>query len=191
MARVSSWSPLGTYPRVRPSPLAYIFSSHHWDYLSFAEINLLEIISPSLWFVRLHLVSLIIHPQFRLHLLHSCLCSWLCLQGLAFLARSIYVAWIDNQRSNGVVTARVWHSARSPHHQHQNLHHLTYLYISEDQESTSHQVVSDFRLPLRYYRVSFWFVTIFHNEIHRKSQKKLYLQPSAVLYPLRLCKYNF
>jgi hypothetical protein len=50
-------------------------------------------------------VSLIIHPQFRLHLLHSCLCSRLHLQGIAFMAWSIRV--IDNQRSGGVVTARV------------------------------------------------------------------------------------
>jgi hypothetical protein len=30
---------------------------------------------------------------------------------------------------------------------------LTYLYLSEDQDSTFHQVESDFWLPVRYYRV--------------------------------------
>jgi hypothetical protein len=51
--------------------------------------------------------ELIIHPQFILHLLCSCLCSRLCLQGLATFGRSIRVAQIDNQHSSGVVTARV------------------------------------------------------------------------------------
>jgi hypothetical protein len=63
-------------------------------------------------------VSLIIHPQFRLHLLHSCLCSRLRLLGLAFLARSIRVTQIDNQRSSGVVTTMVQSSILSIRHQH-------------------------------------------------------------------------
>jgi hypothetical protein len=83
-------------------------------------------------------VSLIIHLQFRLHLLHSCLCSQLRLQGLAFLAWSICVKQIDNQWSSGVVTARVRHSIQSLHHQHRRLHKSTYLYLLEDRDSTSH-----------------------------------------------------
>jgi hypothetical protein len=89
-------------------PRPFIISSLHtirvWG---FAYINLLETVSPSLRFVRLQLVSLIIHSQFRLYLLYSYLCSQLRLQVLAFLARSIRVAQIDNQRSIGVMTARV------------------------------------------------------------------------------------
>jgi hypothetical protein len=53
--------------------------------------------------VRPQLETLIIHPQFRLHLLHSCLCFRLHLQGLAFLVRSIRVAQIDNHHSSGDV----------------------------------------------------------------------------------------
>jgi hypothetical protein len=74
-------SPLGTHPRVWPRPLAYIISSLHQDYLGFASINLLETILSFLWFVIPQLVSLIIHPELRLHLLHSYLCSRLCFQG--------------------------------------------------------------------------------------------------------------
>jgi hypothetical protein len=91
MAYVLSWSSLGTRTRVWLRSLAFIFSIGHRDYLVFAWINLLETVSWSLRFVIPQVVSLIIHPQFRLHLLYSYLCSRLRLQGLAFLARSIYV----------------------------------------------------------------------------------------------------
>jgi hypothetical protein len=66
-------------------------------------------------------VSLIIHSLFRLHLLHSCLCSRLCLQGLAFLARSIRVTRIDNQQSAVVLIAWVRSSIQSLRHQRQDL----------------------------------------------------------------------
>jgi hypothetical protein len=117
--------------------------------------NLLEIVSSSLRFVRPQLVSLIIHPQFRLHILRSCLYSRLRLQGLPFLARSIRIARINNQRSGGIVTAMVQCSVHSLLHQRRDLHHSTYLYLSEDQDSTSLQVVLDFRLPVKYYLVLF------------------------------------
>jgi hypothetical protein len=51
------------------------------------------------------------------------------------------------------VTVRVQRYVRSLHHQHQDLHQLTYLYLSEDWDPTSYQVVLDFRLPVRYYHV--------------------------------------
>jgi hypothetical protein len=91
--------------------------------------------------MRPQLVSLIIHPQFRLYLLHSCLCSRLRLEGRAFLVRSIHVARIDNQWSSGVVIARVQSSVWSLRHQHPDLHQSTYLYLSKDRDSTSHQGV--------------------------------------------------
>jgi hypothetical protein len=84
--------------------------------------------------VRLQIVSLITHPQFKLHLLRSCLFSWWSMQGLAFLARSIPISWIDNQWSSGVVTASVQSSVQSLHHQHRDLHQLTYLYVLEDRD---------------------------------------------------------
>jgi hypothetical protein len=151
-------------------PRLFIIGSHHTIRVGgFAKINLLETVSLPLRFVRPQLVSLIIHPQFRLHLLHSCLCSRLCMQGLAFLVRSIRVARIDKQRSCGVVTARVRRSVRSLHHQRQDLHQSTYLYLSEDWDSTSYQVVSDFRLSMRYYRVPLVYFTVFHTENHQKA----------------------
>jgi hypothetical protein len=61
------------------------------------------------------------------------------MQGLAFLARSIHVAQIENQRSSGVLTARVQNSVRSLRHQRQDLQQLTYLYLSEDLDPTPHQ----------------------------------------------------
>jgi hypothetical protein len=96
--------------------------------------------------VRPQLVSLIIHPEFRLHLLHSFLCSQLRLQGLAFLARLIHVAQIDNQWSSGVVTIRVRSSVRSLCHHRWDLHQSTYLYLSKDREPTPHQVGVKFQV---------------------------------------------
>jgi hypothetical protein len=55
--------------------------------------------------------------------------------------RSIHIAWIDNQQSSGVVTARVQSFIWSLHHQCQDLHKLTCLYLSKDWDPTSHQVV--------------------------------------------------
>jgi hypothetical protein len=66
-----------------------------------------------------------------------------------------------NQWSRGVVIVRLRSSVRSLFHQCRGLHQLTYLYLVEDQEPTSHQVVSDFRLLVRYYRVSFSLVAVF------------------------------
>jgi hypothetical protein len=68
----------------------------------------------------------------------SYLCSRLHLQGLAFLARSIHVAWIDNQQSGGVVTTRFQSFVQSLHHQCQDLQQSTYLYLVEDREPTPH-----------------------------------------------------
>jgi hypothetical protein len=84
--------------------------------------------------VRPQIVSLITHPQFNLLLLRSCLFSWWSVQGLAFLARSIPVSRIDNQWSCGVVTARFRSFVRSLHHQHRDLHQLTYLYLLIDRD---------------------------------------------------------
>jgi hypothetical protein len=60
---------------------------------------------------------------------------------------------VGNQRSRCVVIARLRSSVRSLLHQYRYLHQPTYLYLSEDREPTPHQVVSDSRLPMRYYRV--------------------------------------
>jgi hypothetical protein len=60
---------------------------------------------------------------------------------------------VGNQRSRGVVIARLRSSVQSLLHHRRDLYQSTYLYLSEDQEPTSHQVVSDFKLPMRYYRV--------------------------------------
>jgi hypothetical protein len=62
------------------------------------------------------------------------------LQGLAFLARSIRVTRIDNQRNSGVVTARVQSFVQSLHHQCRDLHQLMYLYPLKDRGPTSHMV---------------------------------------------------
>jgi hypothetical protein len=48
--------------------------------------------------------------------------------------------WIDNQHRHDVVTTRVRSCIRSLHHQRQDLHQSTYLYLSEDQDATSHHV---------------------------------------------------
>jgi hypothetical protein len=80
---------------------------------------------------------------------------------------------VGNQRSRGVLIARLRSSVRSLLHQRRDLHQSTYLYLSKDREPTSHQVVTDFRLSVRYYRVlliSFCLCT----KLHQKRQKQLY-----------------
>jgi hypothetical protein len=122
----------------------------------------------------------------------SCLCSRLRWQGLAFLVRSIHVTWIDNQWSGGVVTTRARNSVQSLRHQCRDLHQSTYLYLSEDRDPTSHQVVSDFRLPVRYCRVSFSLVAVFsYLEYTEKPTKTTFIDHfSAVLCPWSLRKFN-
>jgi hypothetical protein len=87
------------------------------------------------------------------------------------LARSIRVIRIDNQQNGGVVAARVQSSVQSLHHQRRDLHQLTYLYLSEDQDPTSHQELSDFRLLVRYFYVPLVKFTVIHTEIYRKAPK--------------------
>jgi hypothetical protein len=80
---------------------------------------------------------------------------------------------VSKQRSCGVIIARLRSSVRSLLHQHQDLHQSTYLYLSEDREPTSHQVVSDFRLPVRYYRVLYFsFFPLY--QVPLKKPKKVY-----------------
>jgi hypothetical protein len=72
----------------------------------------------------------------------------------------------DNQRSSGVVIARFC-SFRALVHQCRVLHQSSLPYISEDQDSSSYQVVSVIRLPMRYTRApldSFCFHPIVHNK---------------------------
>jgi hypothetical protein len=72
-------------------------------------------------------------------------------------------AGVDNQWSRGVVIARLQSSVRSLLHQYQDFHQSTYFYLAEDRELTSHQVVSDFRLPVRYFCVLYsLFLSLYH-----------------------------
>jgi hypothetical protein len=48
-------------------------------------------------------------------------------------------ARVVNQRSRGVVIARLRSSIQSLLHQCRDFHQQTYIYLSEDQEQTSHQ----------------------------------------------------
>jgi hypothetical protein len=48
-------------------------------------------------------------------------------------------ARVGNQRSRGVVIARLRLSIRNLLHQHRDLHQSTYLYLSEDLEPIPHQ----------------------------------------------------
>jgi hypothetical protein len=80
---------------------------------------------------------------------------------------------VGNQWSHGVVIIRLRSSIWSLLHQYRDLHQPTYLYLLEDQDPTSHQVVLDFRLPVRYYRVLYSYFCLYTRH-HQKSQKKLY-----------------
>jgi hypothetical protein len=89
-------------------------------------------------------------------------------------------ARVGNQRSRDVVTARVRTDAvRSLRHQRRDLHQSTYLYLSEDQDSSYYQVVSDFGFPVRYTCVSFSLFPIFISRSIKKA-KKIFIS-SAVL----------
>jgi hypothetical protein len=85
-------------------------------------------------------------------------------------------AWIGNQRSRGVVTARVQtDDVQSLHHQRRDLHQSTYPYLSEDLDSSYYQVVSDFGFPMRYTCVSFSLFTVFISRSTEKAKKISYL----------------
>jgi hypothetical protein len=78
-------------------------------------------------------------------------------------------ARIGNQRSHGVVTARVRIDVvRSLRHQRRDLHQLTYPYLSKDRDSFYYQVVSDFGFLVRYTCVSFSLFPVF---IPRSTEK--------------------
>jgi hypothetical protein len=54
-------------------------------------------------------------------------------------------------------------------HQRQVLHQSCLPYFSEDRDSTSYQVVSVIRLPVRYYCVPFRLIFVPHPKVHKKS----------------------
>jgi hypothetical protein len=89
LARVSCWCPLELRPGDLHAPNSFLFSSRHhfrvWVLLRFnLSLNCIAIHR----FVRPQLMSLIIHLQIGCILPYSCLCSSICMQGLAFLVRS-------------------------------------------------------------------------------------------------------
>jgi hypothetical protein len=118
LARVSCWSPLRLRPGDLHAPNSFLFSSHCyfrvWVLLRF---NLSSNSVTVHRFVGPQLVSLIIHVQIGCILPCSCLCSSICRQGLAFLARST-----ENRRSitRGDVVLRlrglVWQNQPELHH---------------------------------------------------------------------------
>jgi hypothetical protein len=88
-------------------------------------------------------------------------------------------AQVGNQRSRGAVIARVLSDVvRSLRHQHLDLHQSTYLYLSEDQDSSYYQVVSDFGFPVRYTCVYFSLFPIF---IPRSTEKAKKIISSTIL----------
>jgi hypothetical protein len=96
-------------------------------------------------------------------------------------------AWVGNQRSRGVVTARVRADAvQSLHHQRRDLLQSTYPYLSEDWDSSYYQVVSDFGFPVRYTCVYFSLFPVFIPRSTEKA-KKNHIFP----YPITLKAANF
>jgi hypothetical protein len=88
-------------------------------------------------------------------------------------------ARVGNQRSHGLVTARVpTDTVWSLRHQRRDLHQSTYPYLSEDRDSSYYQVVSDFGFPVRYTCVSFSLFLVF---IPRSTEKAKKIISSAVL----------
>jgi hypothetical protein len=88
-------------------------------------------------------------------------------------------ARVGNQRSRGVVTARVrTDTVRSLRHQCRDLPQSTYPYLSEDRDSSYYQVVSDFGFPVRYTCVSFNLFPVFIPRSTEKAKKNAYLPVS-------------
>jgi hypothetical protein len=73
----------------------------------------------------------------------------------------------DNQRSSGVVIAG-FYSFGALDHQRRVPHQSSLPYLSEDQDSTSYQVVSVIRLPVRYYFVPFRLIFVPRPKVHKK-----------------------
>jgi hypothetical protein len=91
-------------------------------------------------------------------------------------------ARVGNQRSCGIVTARVRTDAvRSLRHQRRDLHQLTYPIPLERSDSSYYQVVSDFGFPVRYTCVSFSLFPVF---MPRSTEKAKKIISSVVLSPL-------
>jgi hypothetical protein len=96
-------------------------------------------------------------------------------------------AWVGNQRSRGVVTVRVRIDVvRSLHHQRRDLHQSTYLYLSDDLDSSYYQVVSEFGFSVRYTCVSFSSFLVFITRSTKKA-KKIHI----FRYPITLRATNF
>jgi hypothetical protein len=74
----------------------------------------------------------------------------------------------DNQRSSDVVIAGFC-SFGALDHQRRVLHQSSLPYLSEDRDSTSYQVVSVIRLPVRYYRVTFRLIFVPRPKVHKKT----------------------
>jgi hypothetical protein len=85
-------------------------------------------------------------------------------------------ARVSNQRSRGVVTARVrTDPIRSLRHQCRDLRQSTYPYLSEDRDSSYYQVVPDFGFPVRYTYVCFSLFLVFIPRSTEKAKKTSYL----------------
>jgi hypothetical protein len=96
-------------------------------------------------------------------------------------------ARVGNQRSRGVVTARVQTDiVRSLRHQRRDLHQSTYPYLSKDRDSSYYQVVLDFGFPVRYTYVSFSLFPVFISRSIEKA-KKIHI----FRYPITLRATNF
>jgi hypothetical protein len=81
-------------------------------------------------------------------------------------------ARVGNQRNRGVVSALVRTDVvQSLHHQRLDLHQSTYPYLSEDQDSSYYQVVSDFGFSVRYTCVSFSLFPVFISRSTEKAKK--------------------
>jgi hypothetical protein len=96
----------------------------------------------------------------------------------------------DNQWSSGVETAGFC-SFGALDHQCQVLHQSSLPYLSEDRDSTSYQVVSVIRLPVRYYHVPFRLIFVPHPKVQKNPKRICFpiLQPSISLctFIFRVC----
>jgi hypothetical protein len=171
---VSCWSPFRVPPGVVHAPNLYFNSSRR--HIRF-RVLLRSYLSPN---------NIVVHRFVRpptrnqhsfgcilpvLACVLDCACrykpSWrghLCVMG-------------DNQQSSGVVIARS-RSLGALDHQRRDLHPIKLSYLTEDRVFVSYQVISRFRLPVRY-NLIFRFVFSSHNP--QKSQKI-----SVLTYNLRL-----
>jgi hypothetical protein len=163
LARVPCWSLLGLRPGDLQAPNSLLFSSHlHlriWVLLRFILSSNSVTVSSVCETTSRNQVCLIASPVL------ACVLDCACRDKPSWRGHSCDMG--DNQWSSGVVIAGFC-SFGTLDHQRRVLHQSSLPYLSEVRDSTSYQVASVIRLPVRYYRVTFRLIFVPRPKVQKK-----------------------